>query len=196
MRVVDLFSGCGGLSLGFESAGFELAAAFDNWEPAISVYRANLSHPIIKQDLSDVSATVKLVRALKPEMIMGGPPCQDFSHAGKRSEGSRADLTINFAEIVTTIKPGWFLMENVARAYTSAAFREATGIFERAGYGLTVAILDASFCGVPQKRRRLVCIGKLNEQNGFLSEGLKSRRAIIHDVPSIQLTSQPPPSAE
>lgn len=176
MRVVDLFSGCGGLSLGFANAKFVVVAAFDNWDPAISVYHENLrDHPILKQDLSRVSETVNLVKAFEPEMIIGGPPCQDFSHAGKRSEGSRADLTIKFAEIVTTIKPTWFLMENVARAYTSTAFKEATGIFGRAGYGLTVAVLDASFCGVPQKRKRLVCIGKLDEQNDFLAEGIRCR---------------------
>ncbi len=60
MRVVDLFSGCGGLSLGFQNAGFEIAAAFDNWEPAIKVYQANLKHPVVRQDLSDVRTTVGL----------------------------------------------------------------------------------------------------------------------------------------
>jgi DNA (cytosine-5)-methyltransferase 1 len=174
MRVADLFSGCGGLSLGFVNAGLDVVAAFDNWAPAIEVYRANLDHPILEQNLSDVAATVKLVRSFQPEMIIGGPPCQDFSHAGKRSEGSRADLTIKFAEIVTAIMPKWFLMENVARASTSAAFQDATSIFERAGYGLTIAVLDASLCGVPQKRKRLVCIGKQGEQNGFLSARIRS----------------------
>ena len=53
MRAVDLFSGCGGLSLGFEEAGFDVVAAYDNWQPAIAVYEANFAHPIFNVDLSD-----------------------------------------------------------------------------------------------------------------------------------------------
>jgi DNA (cytosine-5)-methyltransferase 1 len=177
MRAVDLFSGCGGLSLGFQNAGFEIVAALDNWEPAINVYRANLSHPVIKQDLSDVKQTVKLVDRLQPEIIIGGPPCQDFSHAGKRSEGKRAELTSCFAEVVRIVKPRWFVMENVARAFTSTAFQEAKRTFKKSGYGLTIVILDASLCGVPQKRKRLVCIGKLDEADGFLSDHIFHRYA-------------------
>jgi DNA (cytosine-5)-methyltransferase 1 len=175
MRVVDLFAGCGGLSLGFQNAGFNIIAAIDNWDPAIEVYKANLSHPIYKQDLTDVERTIAQISSMKPEVIIGGPPCQDFSHAGKRTERSRANLTSSFAEIVRSLSPKWFVMENVARAYTSTAFLEAKKIFRDAGYGLTVAILDASLCGVPQKRKRLVCIGRLNEQDDFLEVGIRDR---------------------
>jgi DNA (cytosine-5)-methyltransferase 1 len=175
MKVVDLFAGCGGLSLGFENAGFEVVAAFDNWDPAIDVYRANLSHPMFKQDLADVKSSIKAVRKFKPDMVIGGPPCQDFSHAGKRSEGLRADLTVAFAEIVISIRPTWFVMENVDRAQGSSAFKEAQDLFRQKGYGLTTAVLDASRCGVPQRRKRLVCIGKLNEDEGFLSAVLNER---------------------
>lgn len=169
MRVVDLFAGCGGLSLGFQKAGFDVVAAFDWWDPAIAVYRENIKqHPIFKQDLSDVAASVAAIEAYKPEMIIGGPPCQDFSHAGKRNEGQRADLTVAFAKVVQEVRPEWFVMENVDRAQNSSAFKEALKIFHTAGYGVTKVVLDASLCGVPQKRKRFFCIGKLGEGEGFL----------------------------
>ena len=177
MRVLDLFAGCGGMSLGFENAGFEVVAAYDFWDPAIDVYRTNLPHPIFKQDLSDVAASLRAMRKYKPDMVIGGPPCQDFSHAGKRSEGHRANLTVAFAEIVTSLSPEWFVMENVDRALGSSAFRDAKGLFWKKGYGLTTVVLDASVCGVPQRRKRLFCIGKRGEEEGFLSELIEQRLA-------------------
>lgn len=94
IRVVDLFSGCGGLSLGFESAGFDVVAAFDNWDPAIDVYKKNFKHPIVKKDLGDTN-DLSDIKSYKPDIIIGGPPCQDFSSAGHRNEKlGRADLTL------------------------------------------------------------------------------------------------------
>ena len=102
-NVVDLFAGCGGLSLGFQNAGFSIIAAFDNWDEAINIYKLNFSHPIIKRDLNDTS-DLSDIENLKPDIIIGGPPCQDYSSAGHRNEDlGRAQLTIKFAEIITRI---------------------------------------------------------------------------------------------
>lgn len=169
MKTVDLFSGCGGLSLGLHSAGIKVLAAFDIWDAAIDCYRANFDHPIYKEDLSNSKTMVDIVRGFSPDMIVGGPPCQDFSHAGKRSEGNRADLTKAYATIVTSVRPTWFIMENVDRAQKSTAYEAARAIFKKADYGLNERVLDASFCGVPQKRKRFFCIGKLGEKDGFLN---------------------------
>ena len=70
MRTIDLFSGCGGMSLGFQNAGFEIVAAFDNWEPAVNIYRQNFKHPIYKEDLNE-DTPVEQVRDLKPDIIIG-----------------------------------------------------------------------------------------------------------------------------
>lgn len=170
MRVIDLFSGCGGLSLGFTNAGYDILAAFDNWQPAINVYKVNFSHPIIPKDLSNIDDNdIDEFATYKPDMIIGGPPCQDFSSAGKRDETlGRADLTVEFAKIVTEIKPKWFVMENVDRAIKSQAYKKAYDIFCENNYGLTRIILDASYCGVPQSRKRMFLIGELNGSHHFL----------------------------
>lgn len=175
-RVVDLFAGCGGLSLGLQTAGFDVVAGLDNWDPALEVYRSNFDHPVFKQDLADVEGTISVLEQISEsfDIIAGGPPCQDFSSAGKRVEADRADLTIKFASIVSHFMPQAFIMENVERAKSSMAFSEALSVFRSAGYGLTVMTLDASRCGVPQSRKRLFTIGVLGAADGFLDQLLLS----------------------
>ncbi len=168
MTTLDLFAGCGGMSLGFANAGYEIVAAFDNWDAAINVYRQNFAHPVIKQDLA-ASRDYALFQAFSPNIIIGGPPCQDFSHAGKRDEnGGRADLTISFAEIVCATQPQFFVMENVERAVTTQRYKAAMTMLSRAGYGLTLRVLDASYCGVPQKRKRSFLVGERGGRENFL----------------------------
>lgn len=184
MRVVDLFSGCGGMSLGFEQAGFDVVAAFDNWNAAISIYEKNFSHPIYQKDLSEDDA-VSVIADIKPDLIMGGPPCQDYSIAGKREMGKRANLTIRFAEIVATVKPSWVVFENVYNIERFPTLPEMKKMLSDAGYGLTTRVLDASRCGVPQKRQRFFLIGKLGEVDGFLDDtlvsGLSNRQMTVRD---------------
>jgi len=177
MKTVDLFCGCGGLSAGFQNAGFEVLAAFDNWKPAIEIYRKNFHHPVYDASLDD-DKILPLVQGMRPEMIIGGPPCQDFSSAGKRDETlGRADLTLTFARIVAQAAPQWFVMENVARIQHSRVLQEAMRIFEAAGYGLCAHVLDASHCGVPQSRKRFFLIGCQQARSDFLRPWLEKNRA-------------------
>ena len=173
MRVIDLFAGCGGMSLGFQQAGFDIIAAYDNWDAAIKIYESNFSHPIFKRDLSEDSIVAE-ISDMHPDLIMGGPPCQDYSIAGKRELGKRANLTIRFGEIVAAAKPQWVVFENVYNIERFATVTELKQRLSRAGYGLTTQVLDASRCGVPQKRQRYFLIGKLGEQDGFLDKALLS----------------------
>lgn len=172
MRIIDLFSGCGGLSLGFQKGGNEIIGAYDFWDPAIECYRDNFSHPITKLDLSNVDYVVKELAGFEFDMIIGGPPCQDFSHAGLRVEGDRANLTLSFSEIIKRIKPKWFVMENVDRALKSSTYSVVRQIFKESGYGLTEVVLDASKCGVPQKRKRLFVIGCLGADDDFIMDDI------------------------
>ena len=172
MKAVDLFCGCGGMSLGFQNAGFDIIKAFDNWEPAIRTYQKNFSHPVCNEDLSD-EHMISVISDLHPEIIIGGPPCQDFSSAGCRDETlGRATLSKTYADIVSTAKPKYFVMENVPRIRLSETYQYVSNTLKEAGYGLTQKIIDASYCGVPQKRKRLFLIGCLGAEDDFLSDYL------------------------
>lgn len=193
MRVIDLFSGCGGMSLGFEQAGFDVVAGFDNWDPAIEIYQNNFTHPIYKMDLSCDNAC-DAIRKLKPDLIAGGPPCQDYSIAGKRNLGKRANLTIRFAEIVAFIKPQWVVFENVYNIERFRTLPEMKSILSNAGYGLSSMVLDASRCGVPQKRQRFFLIGRLQSEDGFITStlmrGLSSKQMTVRDYLGDSLHTQ------
>ena len=173
MRVIDLFAGCGGMSLGFGNVGFDIVAAFDNWDAAITIYESNFSHPIYKKDLG-ADDVIQQISDLHPDIIMGGPPCQDYSIAGKRELGKRANHTIRFAEIVSTVKPTWVVFENVYNIERFSTVTVLKQMLSDAGYGITTQVLDASRCGVPQKRQRFFLVGKLGERDGFLDEALTS----------------------
>lgn len=178
MRVIDLFSGAGGMSLGFSQAGYDVIAAVDNWEQAIECYRVNFpDHPIYNMDLSDWKGVVKKFREETFDIIIGGPPCQDFSEAGDQIEGERAALTKSFAKIIAALKPRYFVMENVPLAQKSNAYQAARRILKKAKYGLTEVILDASLCGVPQNRRRFFCIGGFGFKNRFLRKTLTAHQS-------------------
>lgn len=171
MKVVDLFCGCGGLSLGFEKAGMNIVAAFDNWKEALTVYNNNFTHPAISVDLRNVEDSVKAITPFCPDMIIGGPPCQDFSSAGKRDEDNgRGDLTVCYAKIVSSIRPTWFVMENVERILKTQKLQDALKIFKEAGYGLTYMVLNAALCKVPQKRKRFVMVGKTGADDDFMRD--------------------------
>lgn len=178
MRVVDLFSGCGGLSLGFQTAGMDVVAAYDNWPAAAWVYDINFDHPIHTLDLSSEEEAAENIGKYSPDMIIGGPPCQDFSSAGLRNEDNgRGNLTVSYSRIIALLRPQWFVMENVATITKTNKLAVATETFKNAGYGLTQVVLNAALCGVPQKRKRFFMIGALGERDDFMLEFIKSRLA-------------------
>lgn len=173
-RTVDLFAGVGGLSLGFVQAGFDVVAAFDNWDRAVDVYSMNFRHAVYKLDLSETNRAIEAVAGYEPEVVIGGPPCQDFSSAGKRLERANASLTEAFAEIAVAVQPMSIVMENVARARVSRAYTNARELMVGHGYGITECTLDASLCGVPQRRKRFFAIAVRGKPHGYLDQYFKS----------------------
>lgn len=165
------------MSLGLKRAGIDVVAAFDSWTPAVDTYRRNLGGYIRQHDLKDIFGVGQMLAALAPDIICGGPPCQDFSVAGERVEGERAGLTRAFAMLVCVARPRWFLMENVPQAKNSVAWADARAMLVKAGYGLTETKLNASFYGVPQARKRLFVIGRLGEADSFLESALVAARS-------------------
>lgn len=173
INVVDIFCGCGGLSLGFQKAGFNVVRAFDNWDKAVDIYNRNFDH---EAELIDAyNLTANHIESFSPDIIIGGPPCQDYSSAGKQDETQgRANLTLRYAELVCEVQPNWFVMENVDRILKSKTLPKAIEIFKSSGYGLSKTVIDASLCGVPQKRKRFFLIGHMGDNDDFLTESLYS----------------------
>lgn len=177
MRTVDLFCGCGGMSRGLQKAGLNIVGAFDNWGPALSVYRRNFRHEAHEVDLGDAT-THELIAQLSPRVIAGGPPCQDFSSAGPKNTSSvRANLLSSFVDIVEASMPRFFIIENVPRIRLRPVFKNAHARLRNLGYGFTIQTLDASYCGVPQKRQRIFWIGALGHDDGFMQEHLDRRQS-------------------
>ena len=166
LTVLDLFCGCGGLSLGFEMAGFDVALAIDNWEDALVTYRKN--HKGAKTVNGDLLT-------LRPEeveekynihdvsVIIGGPPCQGFSVAGKRIiDDERNKLYMSFVRFVEHFQPHAFVMENVPNILSigEGMVREAIlKDFSALGYNVKYKVLTASDYGTPQNRRRAIFVG-------------------------------------
>jgi DNA (cytosine-5)-methyltransferase 1 len=173
-KVIDLFCGCGGMSLGFSNAGYLIKAAFDNWDDAINTYNSNFAHRAKKFDLSEVDLFLKEIDGIEADMIIGGPPCQDFSIAGKRVEKERANLTVSFSKIVSRKRPKFAVMENVYSIIGSKSLAKCEKILREANYGITKLIVDASLTGVPQKRKRFIMIAALGLKDDSFLEAIQS----------------------
>jgi len=169
-NVVDLFCGAGGLSKGFEWAGYNIVAANDNYKQACETYRINHPHTtLIEGDITKnevKSALFDAIKGKKIDIIIGGPPCQGFSHAGKRLvDDPRNFLFKEFVEIVKQVKPKVVVLENVEGILTMNKGKSFEGIkesFRELGYRLDGRKLHAVKYGVPQKRKRVVIIGVLD----------------------------------
>ncbi|MCD8296440.1 MAG: DNA cytosine methyltransferase [Prevotella sp.] len=166
---IDLFCGCGGLSLGFEMAGFECVLAIDNWKDALTTYAYNRKNDVtLCTDLSDLNPQIikKKYSINNVDLIIGGPPCQGFSVAGKRiMDDERNKLYKSFANFVDVFSPQAFIMENVPNILSigDGLVRDAIiNDFEKLGYMVSVQVLTASDYNVPQNRRRAVFVGIKN----------------------------------
>lgn len=166
---IDLFSGCGGMSLGFEMSGFKGLLAIDNWKDALVTYEYNRKNArTLCADLSCLSpGDVKSDYNIKNvDVIIGGPPCQGFSVAGKRIiEDERNKLYKSFVNFVEYFHPKAFVMENVPNILSIGGGIVKDSIikdFENIGYTINVQVMTASDYGVPQNRRRAVFVGFAN----------------------------------
>lgn len=132
----------------------------------------------VLRDLSDLTLVVPEIIQLRPDLIAGGPPCQEFSKANRRrQEALRAAGTVGFAITVGLVKPEYFIMENVPNVLKSDAYARAMVIFRQAGYGITERELDASLYGAATARKRLILVGCLGEDDDFIGEHLDAAAA-------------------
>ena len=196
MHTVDLFSGVGGLSRGLQDSGISISLAVDSWYRATETYLRNFDHTVRCMDLCDVERAVEELNPFTPDLIVGGPPCQDFSSAGKRMEGNRSNLTESFAHIVAKCKPELILMENVPRVRFSQAYLCAKSILEDHGYSIYERVLDSNFCGTPQIRKRFFMFGWLGQENmakrieEVIDESLDSHRMTVKEYMGDEISIQ------
>lgn len=176
-KVIDLFAGVGGLSLGFEKQGFDVVIANEYDKSIADAYRENHKHTkMICGDITalDLKETFGKYKG-EVSVVIGGPPCQGFSQKGQRKtiHDERNFLFKYYVKVVDLVKPKYFVMENVPNLLTAEGgfFRnEIIELFNSMGYSLKMGILNASDYGVPQNRRRAVIIGKLNAEAPNLPE--------------------------
>ena len=169
LKIIDLFAGVGGISSGFKKAGFDVIAANEYKADIANTYIKN--HPGTKMIVEDITKikSKDLVDGEEIDVIVGGPPCQGFSMAGRRirNDGEflndpRNELFKEFHRIVKDIKPKVFVMENVAamlNMHGGAVKDEIIRLFKQIGYQTEVRVLLAAEYGVPQLRKRAVFIG-------------------------------------
>lgn len=161
-NVVSLFSGGGGLDLGFVAEDYNIIWAIDNNMNAVTTYKKNLGNHIICDDINKIDINI----VPHADVVIGGPPCQSFSLAGKRDvDDERGQLVWRYIHIIDHIKPKAFVFENVTGLLSA---KNANGekviellkiAFKKIGYNVTQKIMNAADYGVPQRRKRVILVG-------------------------------------
>lgn len=164
-RVVSLFSGGGGLDLGFVSEGYEIIWAIDNDINAVDTYRANIGNHIICDDIT----TIDVNTIPEADIVIGGPPCQSFSLSGNRNvEDKRGQLVWKYIQIIEHNQPTAFVFENVTGLLSSKNQNGEKVIdllktaFKEIGYEIEMQVLNAADFGIPQRRKRVIIVGLRN----------------------------------
>lgn len=168
MNVISRFSGCGGLDLGFEKAGFNIPVANEFDSTIWATFEAN--HPkttLIKGDIRNIK---ECDFPDSIDGIIGGPPCQSWSEAGalRGIEDDRGQLFFNYIRILRDKKPKFFLAENVSGMLASRhsdAVKNITSMFESCGYDVSITLVNAKDYGVAQERKRVFFLGFRKDLN-------------------------------
>ncbi|MBN9489441.1 MAG: DNA cytosine methyltransferase [Alphaproteobacteria bacterium] len=189
-RAIDLFSGCGGLSLGLKQAGFEIIAAVELDSVAAQTYEANHGLGVVRlKDIQRVSANgLRSELGLRPselELLAGCPPCQGFStlrtrNGAQRNRDRRNDLVGEMLRFAKAFLPKAVMMENVPGLLGRKPFIDLCKGLERLGYIVTYGIQDAADHGVPQRRRRLILLAGRGFEIPFARRS--TRRATVREA--------------
>lgn len=175
LSVLDLFCGCGGMSKGLEEAGLRIVAGLDIWDKAIDSYRQNFSHLSVCDDISRLTPRLFCkkyeINNSDIDIIVGGPPCQGFSIAGKRDvKDPRNSLFMEYVRYLNYFNPKAFIMENVMGILSmkNASNMNVIDIIMEEldkNYSCIICKLYASDFEVPQNRRRVIIIGVRKDLN-------------------------------
>jgi len=194
LKAISLFTGAGGMDVGVINAGFDVVLASEIDAHACNTYRKN--HPntiLIEGDIDENIDEIAQLENIDLDLVIGGPPCQGFSVAGKMNPSDpRSKLVFSYCDVVERIKPKAFIMENVKALGSLAKFEGIREEFfrrmELVGYQVTMNILNAKDFGVPQSRERVFFIGikkefqpiTLNHFKSFKKDAITLRQAIMH----------------
>ena len=168
MKIISLFSGCGGLDLGFEKAGFDIPVANEFDKKIWKTFEIN--HPKTKLLKEDIRKLDTKVFPNEIDGIIGGPPCQSWSEAGslKGIEDDRGKLFYEYIRILKNVQPKFFLAENVSGMLAdrhSEAVKNILKMFEECGYDVSLTLVNAKDYGVAQERKRVFYIGFRKDLN-------------------------------
>jgi DNA (cytosine-5)-methyltransferase 1 len=199
-NLIDLFSGCGGLSFGFEQAGFECIVGVDIDKPALKTFAHNHPHAIpLNLDLSEDSSIQNIIDNIQEksvDLIVAGPPCQGFSLTGSRNENDKRNkLFYSVFKLAEKVKPNFIVIENVpgiATLYNGRARQAILDEFSRLGYSCSEKLIYAPSYGVPQIRKRMFFVGSLNGEPFEFPEPTHTKdnyvscEEAIGDLPSLK----------
>lgn len=168
MKVISLFSGCGGLDLGFEKAGFEIPIANEYDKTIWATFKAN--HPKTHLIEGDIRQIKEEDFPDEIDGIIGGPPCQSWSEAGslRGINDSRGQLFFDYIRILNSKRPKFFLAENVSGMLANRhneAVQNILKMFDECGYNVSLTLVNAKDYGVAQERKRVFYIGFRKELN-------------------------------
>lgn len=195
MKVADLFAGVGGLSLGFEQAGFEVPFAVEFDKDIADAYTQNHNLTCMyNNDIRDLDPKKLMDKHGRVDVIVGGPPCQGFSAKGKRLSvnDERNFLFLQYVKFVKVFQPKYFVLENVPTIISTADgyFKdEIIKEFSALGYDVKADVFDVSEFGVPQQRRRALFIGQRGKNTVGLPTPCKERVTVldaISDLPPLE----------
>jgi DNA (cytosine-5)-methyltransferase 1 len=195
---IDLFAGCGGMSLGLEAAGFDIAAAVEFDAIHSLVHHVNFPYcATICRDL--VTVTAMELRATighrEIDLIAGGPPCQGFSVMGKRIfEDPRNGLIYEYLRLIRELQPKYFIFENVpglAKGKQRLFLEQLITEFQQAGYGLTepIQVLNSANYGVAQNRQRLIILGHRWDMPSLVYPEFSHSSVINHSIIDHSITN-------
>jgi DNA (cytosine-5)-methyltransferase 1 len=184
LKVLSLFSGCGGLDYGFhQRPEFAVMKSYDSMKHAVETYNLNFTPKAQQLDVKELMKP-EFHLGFQPDVIIGGPPCQDFSVAGEKTLGDRANLTETFIDIICKYKPLYFVMENVPtiRTIGKAVYDKIIKNLKDASYGLSINVIYMSDYCIPQERKRLVIIGKRNGNDSIFDPLLNAAKKPIKSI--------------
>ena len=189
LNVLDLFSGCGGLSLGFKLAGFKIKGAIDHDVDSIETFKRNFGKgKFFVKDINEVDKKFIKKNYKNVDVIIGGPPCQGFSNANrwhKNYSDPRNLLFLKFIEFVKIIKPKMVLIENVSGILSRSKgeiINNIKEILNKSGYKVDYKLLNASEFGVPQIRKRVFIVGNRLSSIEFFKNLKKQKKVTVKDA--------------